>query len=309
AEHILVITNETQRAGTAERAPTLPPENIIAEPVGRNTAPCVGLAAVLAQVGAGEGEDPVVGVFPADAYIHPTSEFTRAVEAAVGLARDRGGIVTLGIPPGFAATGYGYVQEGESLPDCEPPAFTVRRFTEKPDRETADRFLREGGYLWNAGIFFFRASTVLEELRRQQPEIHRRLEAFRPAAGTDSQADALREAYAEMPAISFDYAVMEHAESVYVLRAPFDWDDLGSWASVARHDEPDSDGNVIRGDAVTIDSEGCVVDADRTVALVGVKDLIVVATDDAVLVCPRDRAQDVKEVVNRLREQHRDDLL
>ncbi|MBN1257792.1 MAG: mannose-1-phosphate guanylyltransferase, partial [Planctomycetes bacterium] len=207
-------------------------------------------------------------------------------------------------------TGYGYIQQGEAFPNKgEITAHRVTRFTEKPDLETAQEFLADGGYSWNAGIFFFRTSTVLAELERQQPEIFQRLEAFRPHLGTAKEMAALAEAYAEMPSISFDYAVMENAESVYTVKATFDWDDLGSWASVARHLPPDADGNVIKGEAITIDSHGNTVESKRLVALVGVDDLVVVDSGDAVLVCPKDRAQDVRAVVDALKAQGRVEYL
>lgn len=307
-ERILIITNRLQLEGTRERIDALPQENLIAEPEGRNTAPCVGLAAVLAQVRS--GDDPVVGVFPADAHVQPEAAFTRTVQAAATLAAETGGIVTIGVRPDHAATGYGYIQQGGAVDFTgEVPAHAVERFTEKPDDQTARRFVEDGGYLWNAGIFLFRASTVLEELRRQQPEIHQRLEAFRPQAGTDRQDEALAAAYDQMPSISFDYAVMEGAESVYVVEAQFEWDDLGSWSSVARHNEADADGNVLRGEVIAVDAHNNTVDAERPVALVGVEGLVVVDAGDALLVCRRDRAQDVKRVVEHLRETGRDELL
>lgn len=304
-DSIRIITNERQVAGTRGCLPDLPAENIIAEPQARNTAPCVGLAALLCQ--ARTGADPVVGVFPADAYITPDEAFVQTTAQAVGLAGEDGVIVTVGVPPAFPATGYGYIQCGPPRPGGE--GWQVARFTEKPDAATAQAFLAAGGYFWNAGIFFFRASTVLAELARQQPAIHEALEALRPALGTAGEAAALESAYAAMPAISFDYAVMENAADVQVVEATFSWDDLGSWAAVARHGTADGAGNVTRGDVLILDGKNNTVEAERTVALLGVEDLIVVETADALLVCHRDRAEEVKRVVETLRTQGRESLL
>ncbi len=304
---ILVVTNADQAAGTREHLPDLSGENLVAEPEGRNTAACVGLAAHLAQVRS--GADPVVGVFPADAWIDPAEGLARTVAAAVELAAAEPAIVTIGVPPTFPATGYGYVKQGARAGDTQPPAFDVDRFVEKPDLHTARDLLVEGGYLWNAGMFLFRASVVLDELARQAPRIHARLEIFRGRVDAADEAEALREAYAGMPTASFDVAVMEHARKVRVVRAEFAWDDVGSWAAVADHHAADAQGNVCLGPAVSVDASSNTVLADKLVALVGVQDLVVVQTRDAVLVCRRDRAEQVRELVRALEAQGRTELL
>jgi mannose-1-phosphate guanylyltransferase len=307
AEQTLIITNAKQRPGTLACVPELPEANIIGEPIGRNTAPCVGLAALIAQVRS--GDDPVVGVYPADQCIKPVAAFTETVQTAVKLASESAAIVTIGVKPSYAATGFGYIQHGEELSGTANPAYDVQAFKEKPDTATAEQFVASGEYSWNAGMFFFRASTVLNELERQQPEIFAALELLRSAIGTDKVEEALAAAYEAMPSISFDYAVMEQAPCVQVVQAAFDWDDVGSWAAMARHFPADADGNVVRGEAIAIDSHNNTVDSKRLVALVGVDDLVVVETDDSILVCKRDAAEDVKQVVERLKADGRNELL
>lgn len=306
-ERIFIITNEKQADGTKSLVPQLPSNNIIAEPVGRNTAPCVGIAAAYAKKKS--NANPVVGIFSADHVISPDEEFNRTISCAAKLAEEDGAIVTIGIKPSFPATGYGYIEHGDKIPEASPDAFQVKRFTEKPDASTAESFLKDGGYSWNAGIFFFKADTVLAELEKEQPEIFSRVQEFSQSIGTDKEIEALEKAYTQMPAISFDYAVMESAKNVKVVQASFNWDDVGSWAAVDRHFEKDPGENIFKGDVLSIDTKNVTVDNKRTVALIGVSDLIVVDTDDAILICDKNRAEDVKKIVEELKKNNRKELL
>ncbi len=307
AEQIFIITNEKQAEGTKDLTPLLPSKNIISEPIGRNTAPCVGVAAIYAKVKS--GGNPIVGVFSADHVITPDEEFNRTVACAVELAKEEGCIVTLGITPSFPSTGYGYIEHADRLKEATLNAFSVKRFTEKPKLEDAKKFIESGNFSWNAGVFFFKASTVLDELAKQQPEIFKRLEIFANSIGLPNEKEALTEAYSDMPAISFDYAVMEGAKNVKVVEATFKWDDVGSWAAIPRHHKGCENNNLFRGDVVAIDSKNCHVESERLVALVGVSDLIVVETKDAVLVCKKNEAENVKKIVEKLREDNRGELL
>ncbi|MHC4885109.1 MAG: mannose-1-phosphate guanylyltransferase [Planctomycetota bacterium] len=306
-EQTLIITNAKQVEGTIREVPALPTENIIAEPIGRNTAPCVGVAALVAAHRG--GPEAVIGVFPADHCIAPVEEFSRTVRTAIAIAEREKSIVTIGIKPNFPATGYGYIEAGEAIADTDVPACAVKSFREKPNLDTAVGFVKAGSYCWNAGMFFARAETILSELQRQQPEIHRLLEELRPAIGTPEQDAALAAAYEAMPSISFDYAVMESAERVHMVEASFTWDDVGSWAAVERHFPADERGNVVRGECIAVKSKNNTVDSKRLVALVGCEDLIVVETDDAILVCKRDQAEEVKQVVETLKKDDRSELL
>lgn len=308
AERTLIITNAALSESTRSQLPEIPQENIIAEPFGRNTAPCIGLAALMAHVRSGE-KDPVVGMFAADHDIHPLDAFSHSIRKAVSIAAHGDAIVTIGILPTFPATGYGYIRRGAPLSEDLPGAFTVDAFIEKPAFRTAENFLATGDYLWNAGLFFFRASVTLEEIRRQQPEMFALLEKIRPAIGTPNEAAVLAEAYAEMPSMSFDHAIMEDAQKSCVVESSFLWDDVGSWLALERHLPKSEEGNAVKGDAMFLDSRQCTVDSKRFVALVGVEDLIVVETEDAILICDRHRAEDVRAIVEKLDESGRSDLL
>jgi mannose-1-phosphate guanylyltransferase/mannose-6-phosphate isomerase len=237
-------------------------------------------------------------VLPADHVIGDASAFRATLDRAATVAATTDRLVTIGVPPTHPETGYGYIAPGEALAPRDDGAHAVARFLEKPDRERAAALIAAGGVLWNAGIFAWRVGRILEELRRWVPEVLGPIEA----AFRRGSASALAAAYRRIPAVSIDVGVLERAARVAVVRATFPWSDVGSWAAVADLWRDGAGGNAVRGRAVVVDSEGCVVDAgSRLVALVGVHDLVVVDTPDALLVCPRARAQDVRLVVDELR--------
>lgn len=293
----LVVCNEDHRFMVAEqlRVCGMQAAAILLEPAGRNTAPAVTLAALHAVVG---GEDPVLLVLPADHVIQDEESFRSAILAAIP-ATEAGRLVTFGIVPTTAETGYGYILAGGK---AEGGACHVEQFVEKPDRETAERYLASGKYYWNSGMFLFRASVFLEELQAHAPRI---LAACRAAmAAVRIDADFVRvdaEAFRACPSDSIDYAVMEKTHSATVLPIACGWSDVGSWSALWEVCDRDADGNVACGDVISIDSQGCYVRAGRLVAMVGVDDLVIVESDDAVLVARKDRVQDVKRVVERLK--------
>lgn len=311
---VLVVTNRLQAAATGEQVdallstvdaglePTATATRVIAEPEPRNTAPAIALAAALISR---DDPDGTMVVLPADHHVGREDAFRallgRAVEAAAG-----GALVTLGIQPTRAETGYGYIEMGAAVADG---VRRVARFREKPDLATAEQYLASGRFAWNSGMFVWRVQAILDALARHMPELY---------AGTrrvlDAPKDALGEAIEAMfrtaPTTSIDYGVMEPHDDVVVLPADIAWSDVGHWASVAELLPPDDAGNAVVGDAVVVDSEGCLIHAGgRTVAVVGMRDVVVVETEDAVLVCPKERAQDVRAVVEELRRRGRDDLL
>ncbi|WP_018949599.1 mannose-1-phosphate guanylyltransferase/mannose-6-phosphate isomerase [Thioalkalivibrio sp. ALMg11] len=298
----LVLANVEHRFLAAEqlRAAGVEHARIVLEPEGRNTAPAIALAALQAQA---EGRDPLLLVLAADHHIGDPKAFQAAVARAMTLA-EAGHLVTFGIVPTAAETGYGYIQQGESLGDA---GARVARFVEKPDAATAREYVDSGDYLWNSGMFVFRASQYLEELQRFEPGI---VEACRAALeGAREDLDFLRvdpEAFAAAPNISVDYAVMERTKHAAVTPLAAGWSDIGSWSALAGVRGMDEQGNTLRGDCLLEDSEGCVVDADGLlVAGIGLRNLAVVATRDAVLVADRDRVQDVKLIVERLKADNR----
>jgi len=296
-ERTLVVTAESQAALVAEALPELPRENILAEPVGRNTAPCIALATHEIAL---RSRDSIQIVLPSDHVIQPEASFRKTLLAAADVAAREDVLVVFGIRPDHAATGYGYVEAGPPLRDSAGiPVLPVVRFVEKPDRARAEQFLASGRFLWNSGMFVWRTSTLHAALREHAPELQRGVE--RLAAG-----EPLARVYADMPSVAVDVAVMERASNVRMLPIDYSWSDVGSWAALPEVHERDASGNwpVLSGGAqlVAEDTEGCVAyaESDEVIALVGVRDLVVVRAGNATLVCPRDRAQEVRRIVDRL---------
>jgi len=309
SDRLFVVTGAAFAGLAREQLPDVPIEQILVEPSGRNTAPAIGLACAHLQ-----RTDPqaVLAVLPADHVILDGECFRAALRQAGELAAD-GYLVTLGIEPTFAHTGYGYIKRRESLPasTAEAPAYSVERFLEKPNRHTAEEFLLEGGYYWNGGIFVASVAVWMAELARQTPEIYTRLERIGSAMDTPDADAVLEREWADMPSISIDYAVMEHAQHVAVVPLQAGWNDVGSWDALETILEQDDRGNSIaKGDVLLLDSEGNIVYSDkRLVALVNVSNLVVVDTGDTLLIGDKRNMQRVKDVVEQLRRQGRTELL
>ena len=305
----LVVCNEAHRFMVAEqlRELAVEPAAIILEPCGRNTAPAVAVAALQAVAG---GEDPLLLVLPADHVIPRIAPFQAAVRTGERLAR-QGHLVTFGIVPDKPETGYGYIQAGARCPEPGEDGFRVAAFVEKPDLATAQNYLAAGGYFWNSGMFLFRASSYLEELERHAPQM---LAACRRAhAGMARDLDFCRlggEEFAACPADSIDYAVMEKTDRAVVVPLDAGWSDVGSWSALWEAEERNGEGNVLQGDVLVTDARNCYLHASsRLLATVGVEDLVVVETADAVLVAGRDRVQEVKGIVERLKRDGRGEAL
>lgn len=305
-ERVFVITNREQRAAVLEGCPMLPPENIIAEPVGRDTAAAVGLAALLV---ARRDPKATLAMLPADHVIHDVHAFREVLGAAFAAADAEPWLVTLGIRPTEPATGYGYIQRGPWAARAEGhDVFAVRRFVEKPDLNTARQYLESGEYLWNAGMFVWSVSTIRAALGAHVPELADGLAVIeRDLAAGQAMDDVLGAHFPTLKKISIDYAVMEKAANVVTLGATFDWDDVGAWPAVVRHLPADAAGNVRRGDTLVESGSGNLVVSthDHLVAIIGVDDLVVVHTPDATLVCPKAQAQRVKELTKRLEQEER----
>ncbi len=297
-DRILVVTNRQIADVLRPQAPELPAENFILEPSGKDSAPAAGLAAIhLLQ----RDPEAVMVMLTADHYIVDVAQFRAALAAAEQVAAD-GTIVTLGIQPTYPSSAFGYIKLGESQVMVE--GFRVYRsggFIEKPDRKTAADFLEEGRYVWNSGMFIWRGERLMAELARQLPEVHALLARIAAASGSADAERVLIEAWAQMPRISIDYGIMEHADQVSVIPVDIGWSDIGSWGALLDVLTGDEHGNVADGELLAIDTQGCYVrSAGRLVATIGLKDLIIVDTPDALLVCPRSRAEDVKALVARL---------
>ena len=306
AENTLIVTAADQADAVRAAIPDLPADNVVVEPVPRNTAAAVGLGAVTAQRRA--GPDAVIAVLPADPYIGDEATFERLVRLAIVEARDT--IVTIGVMPTHAETGFGYIRLGARLPRTGADAVhDVGGFYEKPDRPTAERYLASGEYLWNSGMFFLTAQRMLEEARRHLPALGALLDAAAAAADPEK---VIASAYADAPSISIDQGIMEKVGGLRVIPGAFGWNDVGSWAALPALRAPDERGNVVIGGVALLDGDGNIVVADEGapyVGVLGVRDLVVVATKDAVLVIPKDRAQDVRRIVEAAKQSGRDDLL
>ncbi|WP_027079286.1 mannose-1-phosphate guanylyltransferase/mannose-6-phosphate isomerase [Luteimonas mephitis] len=301
----IVVANEEHRFLAAEQLRQVGIEHaaILLEPVGRNTAPAIAAAALLAVAG---GEDPLLLVLPSDHVVRDVPAFQAAVRAAMPAAA-QGALVTFGIVPESAETGFGYIQADAGRVDSgDQGVRRVLRFVEKPDAATARQYLDAGGYYWNSGMFLFRASRYLAELERFRPDILAAVRAAFETAQRDGDFIRLdKDAFAASPSDSIDYAVMEKTDRAMVLPVDIGWNDVGSWSALWDVSEQDADGNARHGDVIAVDSHDSYAYARRLVALVGVDNLVVVETDDAVLVAHKDKVQQVKDVVARLKAGHR----
>jgi mannose-1-phosphate guanylyltransferase len=292
ARRTWIVTAAAQAAAVRRVAPAVPRAHVVVEPEGRNTAAAIALAALRLRAVAG---DALMAVLPADHVIGDAAAFRATLAQALDVAAATDSLVTLGIEPTHPETGYGYIQVGAPIDGL--PGRRVTRFIEKPDRERAAALVAGGDVLWNAGIFAWTVERVLAELRAWLPDVLEPLERAVARGG----ARALARAYRAVPAVSIDTGVLERSTRVAVVRARFPWSDVGSWAAVEPLWRGAREANAARGLVVAVDSRGCVVDAGtRLVALLGVEDLVVVDTPDAVLVCPKGRAQDVRLVVDEL---------
>jgi mannose-1-phosphate guanylyltransferase len=314
AERIWTVTNAEQAAAVRKQVPAAR-KRVLTEPVGRNTAVAIGLAAIHVRHAA--RGDALMAVLPADHYIEQPQKYREIVNAALEVARELGRMVVLGIPPTRPETGFGYIEKsGEPIEAKGFPVFAVRRFTEKPELRLAQEYIASGNYHWNAGMFFWRVSTFLENLKSFLPKTHAALENLSEFIGTRKYEGKLRAIYSKLESISVDYAVLEPAtrtdgpQRVSVIPAEVGWSDIGSWAAVYELLAKKSGKNVIAGDGHTLDAEGNFLwSPSKFVAAIGVRDLVVVETPDALLICPRDRAQNVGKIVKWLEEQRRKDLL
>jgi len=300
AERIFVVTGGSFTERARREAPMLPAENVIGEPTGRNTAPAIVLA--VARADRGGGSDEVMVVLPADHAIGDVPLFHETLRAGEEFCRTEKALLTLGIRPARPETGYGYLEIGERRAVRRGRAVhEVARFVEKPNRETAERFFASGRHLWNSGIFLWRMDAIEEALLRHVQGARAAIAAFRAAAAEDLYP-VLEETYPKLPALSIDYAVMEKASNIAAIGADFAWNDVGSWSALGDLLPRDAEGNEVDGRHVGLDTRGSVIrSGGRLIATIGLDGVVVVETDRAVLVCPRERAQDVRALVEKLR--------
>ena len=304
-ERVYVITNAEQRDAVLQSCPGLLPEKVIGEPEGRDTAAAVGLAALLVEA---EGEDAAFALLPADHVIQDHEGFRSVLGSAFYAAEAEDCLVTIGIKPDFPSTGYGYLCRGEELKTENGRALSkVDRFVEKPDLPKAEEYLKEGTYFWNAGMFVWRPSVILSALGKHAPALSSGLAELKEEwKASGCLTESMAKIYPSLEKISIDFAVMEKADGVVMLESAFDWDDVGEWPAIARHYPKDENGNVFKGMGLAIDStENLTFSEDgHCISLLGVKDLIVVQSRDATMICHKDCAQQVKELARQVSESH-----
>ena len=302
-ENVYVIANASHESVVREQLDWLPPENYVGEPMGKDTAPAVGVIATLIH-----HKDPnaVILISPADHVILKEEHFRRLLAVAEQVASDDRNIVTIGIRPTSPETGYGYIQMSENhrlVDDID--VHEVTSFKEKPDLRTAEEYVASWHYVWNSGMFVWKVSTIMELYRDHAPDIYKLLIRYDGAIGTRDEAKVFQEIYDAFPRISVDYAILEHAKNIFVIPASMGWSDLGSWASLHDIMERDEEGNVVVGDHVGVDTHNCLVHSggNRLISTIGLDNMIVVDTGDVVLVLPRGRSQDIKALLEELKEE------
>lgn len=310
-KNIIIVTSKVQKPTIIKQIPSIPAENIIEEPLGRNTAPCIGLASLFIRR---IDPDAVSVVLPADHIIHDEGEFQRVLRLATWVAYESGKLITVGIQPTRPETGYGYIQvidvDDGTNPYFEKGVFNVKTFAEKPNIEIAKKFIESGDFLWNSGMFIWRVDSVLREIERFLPELYKELLNIDNFIGSKKYENIVETAYRKIRGISVDYGVMEKSHDVYVIKGKFGWSDVGSWDEVYRISGKDENGNTVTGQAFLQGTKNSFIHAgEKFVAAIGVDDLIIVAADDAVLVCKKGQSQDVKEVVDFLRRKQKAEFL
>lgn len=298
--NIYVVAGPTLKSAIEAELPEMPTTNLIIEPSGKNTAPCIGLVAALL---AAENQDGVMGVFPADHLIADEQLFAATVRAGIDFARTHDVLMTFGIEPTKPATGYGYIKFDHGQSFYRNQIFKVVNFTEKPELTEAKKLVASNDYLWNSGMFLWRISSILKAYRTHLPEMHSALEEIAAVVGRKSYTEILAEKWQGLIAESIDYGIMEQAKNVYVIKGQFNWNDVGSWDTLFDLSEKDASGNHLVGNIQAIATENCYIHSkDLRVAAIGVKDLIVIKSDNALLVVNRGESESVKQIVNNLKD-------
>ncbi len=308
-DRIYIVTNIEYAAEVRQQLEMLPERNILVEPQGRNTAPCVGMAAIYIQ-NHFPGEDSSMAILPSDTLVNDAVEMRRVLRVGLEYTQQTDNGVIYGMRPTRPETGYGYIQIGEQFGRADEVVYhKVIDFKEKPDRILAEKYLKSKEFLWNAGIFVWKVSGLLKEIQTWMPELAAGLEKFRPYLGTGAELAKLTEIYPTLPATSVDYGILEKSRDLVVVPTEFGWDDLGSWSSLERFFPKDQAGNAVEGDLVGVESENCIIySPKKTVAALGVSELIIVETEDVLMVCAKDKAQEVKKIIEKIKAEKREEL-
>lgn len=312
-ENMFIVTNAVQaELMKKETKGRMQDDHVLVEPAARNTAACIGYAAMEIVKKYGDG---IMCILPSDHFIKNEKEFSAIINAAVIAAEKTDALVTIGIKPSFPATGYGYIRvkpgSETAVGDENRKNYSiVEEFVEKPDLETAEKYVKEGCYSWNSGMFIWKASTILSYMSRLLPDVYACLEKIGNAMNTPDERKVIEEVYPVISKISIDYGIMERADHVLVISGEFGWNDIGSLDMLSIMKDADENGNTAYGEQLLIDTKDCIVyGTDKLIATVGISDLIVVQTEDAVLVCHKDKSQDVKTIVEALKKQEKEHYL
>lgn len=303
---VFVVTNANYIDLVKEQLPELPPQNIIAEPKARNTAPCIALAA---QIIRKKYEDAIMLVLPSDHLIKFTEMFVDTLRHAIKVAENGRSLVTIGITPSYPETGYGYIQFSGAN-KAMPGVYTVERFVEKPNIELAKEYVNAGTFLWNSGMFVWKASSIISNIEQFLPEVAAGTAKIGERYGTDDFVRTLNEIFPDLPSESIDFGVMEKAKDIYTIPGNFGWDDVGSWLAVERINYTNEYGNVVKGDVISIKTKNSIIiGGKKLIATVGLEDAVIVDTDDALLVCAKDSTQDIKKIIENLKICNRNELI
>lgn len=302
--NIFIVTNTAQVKKMQDvTAGRILPENILSEPSARNTSACIGYAAIEIIKKRGDG---IMVITPSDAYINNNKEYANVLRKAIKEAEKTDNLVTIGITPTFPATGYGYIHFEKKGNEAEK----VLQFVEKPDLKTAESYVASGEYVWNSGIFVWKASVVLNKFKELLPDIYAQLLKIAETFGTADEEKVLNEIYPSIRSISIDYGIMEKSTDIKVVQGEFGWNDVGSWDMLGVLHQSDPDGNITVGNTLTIDTKDSIIySSGKLVATVGLKNVIIVETPDAIMVCPKDKAQDVKKIVDKIKLNGQEELL
>lgn len=304
-EDIFISTNKEYKELVKEQLPNLPEENILCEPVGRNTAPCIGLGAIYISH---KYEDAIMMVLPSDHLIKYNRMFVSALQDSCAIAIENSNLVTIGITPDYPETGYGYIKFNPEK--YHHRAFTVDRFVEKPSLDVAKEYLDTEEYLWNSGMFVWKVSSILKNIKEFMPETYIGLTKIKKVIQTPEEEHVLEKEFSAFPSESIDYGIMEKAGNIYTLPGSFGWDDVGSWLAVERIRKTNEYGNVISGNIITINSKNCIIEGSKKlIAAVGLENLIIVDSEDATLICEKDSAGDIKKVLENLKICNRDEYI
>lgn len=306
-DKIFVVAGEHLKEKIYNELDELPKRNYISEPSGKSTAPCIGLAAAAIKK---REPEAVIGIFPADHLIKDDEKFKQCVKIGEEAARQNDALVTFGIEPTRPATGYGYIQYNKS-DVIEKGIHKVKTFAEKPDKDTAEKFLEHGNFLWNSGMFIWKADTILKKIEKHLPDLGHSLNKIYAALDQHDYPEKLKQEWSTIRSQSIDYGVMEKAENVYVVQSEFSWNDVGSWDAVYELEKKDDNRNVIKGENIkSLETEGCYIYSDGSlISTIGVKDLVIVKENDAIIITKRGKTEKIKKLVNRLKCEGKEEYL